>query len=241
MKLELIDNCFDFLRSASELAKSTEQRSLKYAILHLYAGAELLLKERLRREHWSLIFSDVDKATEESLESGDFKSADFQSICKRLKDIADVTFDGQQQRELDSLRKLRNRLQHFHAELEGSDARSQCAKVMSLCVEFISAEMSDVNSSHAEELRDLHDNLMYFTEYVRHRTLEIQDRLKQAVSVVGCSRCDQTALMLGKGDPVCAFCGYTDSPIDAVIYQTGGGVIGHCPVCDGPMGEYGEE
>ena len=39
-------------------------------LLHMSSGVELLLKERLRREHWSLIFRDPDKASLSVLESG---------------------------------------------------------------------------------------------------------------------------------------------------------------------------
>jgi len=40
--------------------------------LHLSDGVELVLKEELRREHWSLLFADVDKASESALKAGKY-------------------------------------------------------------------------------------------------------------------------------------------------------------------------
>jgi hypothetical protein len=52
-----------------------------------------LLKEISSTEHWSLIFGNVDKANAVSLESGDFKSADFETAIGRLRDICSVHID----------------------------------------------------------------------------------------------------------------------------------------------------
>lgn len=79
MNITLVENALDFILSAVEWAKGDDVRSLKYAILHLSDGVELILKEKLRRDHWSLLFADVDKANENALKTGDFKSVDFAS------------------------------------------------------------------------------------------------------------------------------------------------------------------
>ncbi|WP_310727487.1 hypothetical protein [Streptomyces sp. N2A] len=39
-----------------------------------HAATEVLLKARLVREHWSLVISDVRKATEKKFHEGDFSS-----------------------------------------------------------------------------------------------------------------------------------------------------------------------
>jgi len=60
--------------------KKIDHKRIKYAVLHLFAGIELVLKERLRREHWSLIFEKTDKANKLSLDKGDFVSVNFNGI-----------------------------------------------------------------------------------------------------------------------------------------------------------------
>lgn len=86
LKLDLIDNSIDFILNAvtqlSNPAPSLSQ--IKYSILHLSSGIELLLKQRLFNEHWSLIFANVDRADKILLQKGDFKSVDFGESLNRL-------------------------------------------------------------------------------------------------------------------------------------------------------------
>ena len=63
LQQNLLDNALDFMLSAAEAVSRDEgRRTLKDAVLHLGNGIELLLKARLAREHWSLIFSDINKS-----------------------------------------------------------------------------------------------------------------------------------------------------------------------------------
>lgn len=52
--LDLLDNGIDYILEAVRplfLNRLESQHLLKYSILHLYSGIELLLKEKLRQEH----------------------------------------------------------------------------------------------------------------------------------------------------------------------------------------------
>lgn len=86
----LLENALDYFLSAAEYARQDDVRSLKYSLLHSVASIELVLKARLFKEQWPLIFADVDKADLSALKSGDFKSADSQTVIERLKKIATV-------------------------------------------------------------------------------------------------------------------------------------------------------
>lgn len=234
----LPDNALDYLLSAIEQLEQRTERSLKYSIIHLFAGIELLLKERLSREHWSLIFQDIGQASKARLNSGDFKSVDFSTSTMRLTDIAGVSFQKHQLKHVDSLRQLRNRIQHFHTSIGQTDATSRLAQGMNFVIHFITNEMADLNASHKSDLDKVHQSLATFNEYVRCRSHEITDQLLRFVSTVWCPRCDQNTLGLGNGNPICPFCGFTDEPIEALAASAGDAVIGHCPHCTGPMGEY---
>ena len=67
-KLRLLTNGLCFLLQSIEHFKCSEnkydtEKELKYSTLHLFSGIFLILKEKLKREHWSLLFSDVNKVT----------------------------------------------------------------------------------------------------------------------------------------------------------------------------------
>jgi hypothetical protein len=62
IKFPPVENGLDYLKSAAEhLRDEPTARDLKYAVLHLHSAVEVLLKVRLMREHWSLIFSNTGK------------------------------------------------------------------------------------------------------------------------------------------------------------------------------------
>lgn len=233
----LPDNALDYLLSAGEYLEQRNERSLKYSILHLFAGIELLLKERLRREHWSLIFQDLSQANAAKLASGDFKSVDFHTCTSRLTEIASISVTKPQLKHLESLRQLRNRIQHFHPSMSESDATSRLANGTNFAVHFITSEMPDLNQTHKVQLSRIHIALAGFNEFVACRMANINDDLKPFVNTVMCPHCEQETLGLGNGDPRCPFCGFTDKPFEA-LHAAGDDVTGWCPDCGPLMGVY---
>ncbi|MCE0445380.1 hypothetical protein LT493_11300 [Streptomyces tricolor] len=87
-----IRNGIDYLASVVEHLDENQSevgpRDLKYAVLHLQAAVEVLLKARLLREHWSLVFKDPGKATQRDFESADFESCGTEAAVERLREIA---------------------------------------------------------------------------------------------------------------------------------------------------------
>ena len=66
-----VRNGLDYLESAiKHLRGHPSARDLKYAVLHLQAAVEVLLKVRLIREHWALVFRYPDKASRGAFSSG---------------------------------------------------------------------------------------------------------------------------------------------------------------------------
>ncbi|MDQ0604807.1 hypothetical protein QF037_009152 [Streptomyces canus] len=65
-----------------------------YAVLHLQAAAEVLLKARLLREHWSLVFKNPGQASEHRFLDGDFESCGIDATVRRLRQIVGLRSDG---------------------------------------------------------------------------------------------------------------------------------------------------
>lgn len=63
LEMDLLDNAYDFVNESLRAARSAQKRARawKFAIVHLVQAIELLLKERLRREHAALIYENVDR------------------------------------------------------------------------------------------------------------------------------------------------------------------------------------
>lgn len=75
LQMQPLENGIDFLENAIESLGDGSPRGLKYAIIHLQAAAEVLLKVRLMREHWTLVFRESGTA-----KMGKFKMGDFVSV-----------------------------------------------------------------------------------------------------------------------------------------------------------------
>jgi len=113
--LDFVRSCLEHLSAALQAQENGDQkRHLKYALIHLCSGVELVLKERLRQEDWRLLFADQDKATEEAYESGEFFSVDFKALQSHLEDDCGIELTPEQKADLKSFRSRRNKVEHFN-------------------------------------------------------------------------------------------------------------------------------
>lgn len=225
----LLDNAIDFLLSAAEAVRRDEgARSLKEAVLHLANGIELMMKARLAREHWSLIFADVDKADYDQIAAGEFHSVDYGKTLDRLNKIVGVTVGSQSKGHLSSLRKQRNRLTHFTATLDPAQTKSLVAKGMTFCVAF--CEEQGIATPEAETtLGEIHKNLAELQEFVDARMEAILKAWSDSV-IWECPECWQQALVIDGGDVDCKFCRRLADPIKLAQDNTEGHVA-DCPEC----------
>src|SRR2546427_574678 len=81
------------------------------AVRDLWQGIELVFKERLHHEHWSLVFESVNKADKATYDSGDFTSVGFDACVERLRGICGVDIAPRDFAALKSLQKKRGRLE----------------------------------------------------------------------------------------------------------------------------------
>ena len=232
IEFDLIDNAFDYVLSAAEYAKRGSSRDLKYSVLHLAAGVELLLKARLQKEHWSLLFSRVDAASRSSLTSGDFISVDFETAVKRLENIGEVSIDSPVLSHLHELRKLRNKIQHLDISLATESVRSLVAMGADFFLEFGRKNLGDEFNNRGEEVIPLITaQLVSLQEFVDQRLKTIETELAAAYLTLECPVCWQDTMVVGDGNPKCPFCGTElDAEELAMLHAEYGSE--QCPDCD---------
>jgi hypothetical protein len=232
LKFPLLHNSLDFVLSAAEYAGENSQRSWKYAILHLIAGIELLLKSRLELEHWSLVFQDVDRANESSYTSGDFQSADFQSVCTRLEKISRVGFAQKEREHLNYLRKLRNKIEHFGIDIGLEQVKPLVAHginfVLCFCEEHLKPQIGEAEQQKLDEIV-LH--LREFQEFVSERLTVVAPMIPKGALLRECPRCFQDTLALFDEDTFkCYFCGY-QMEITILAQERSEMDVENCPEC----------
>ncbi|MBI3296743.1 MAG: hypothetical protein HYZ75_01170 [Elusimicrobia bacterium] len=219
---ELFENGLDFILSGLEHLGSNPlaKRDYKFGILHLAAGIELILKERLRREHWSLLFENVDKANTAAMTSGDFKSVTFESLVDRLAGVAQVTIAKHEFQVIDDLRKRRNKVQHLHFTETPEVIESLAAKAVGFAIDFIKDELSpkDMTSAEGSAFNTIKDKLKDFEAFVTKRLDHLKPILakakKDGATIVECIRCFQEALVVDGEELKCRFCSSTFEPLE---------------------------
>ncbi len=229
----LLDNALDFLLSAAEHAgQDKSNRSWKYAILHLVAGIELLLKARLELEHWSLVFQDIDKANDTAFKSGDFRSADFESLCNRLDRISAICIERNDRKQLDDLRKLRNKLEHFGIDISLMQVKSLAAKGLSFALAFFESNFGEeARGIEAHLLSRIVVHLREFEEFVTERLNAVVTNITPGATIRDCPRCFQETLEAdNEGMLRCHFCGYRVEA-EAFAAERSDSSLEVCPEC----------
>jgi hypothetical protein len=216
----LLENGLDFIDHALELLDDTNgkpsARHLKYAVLHLAGGTELVLKERLRREHWTLVFDKPELATLEKYQSGRFKSAGFDECLDRLKGVCGVDF-SRSRVALKDLRDRRNRIQHFGFSESYAAVVASTASATSVVLDFITEELENTTLNDAEKtlIEDIRNRLTRCRAIVTARWQVIKPEIESAKEpVVTCTSCLEAAAIVDGGID-CKFCRFSAGAEDA--------------------------
>lgn len=208
----------EFIAEAlKELSQADSQRDLKYPILHLSTGIELILKDRLLREHWALVFEKPENASRVTYDSGNFTSVSFSSCVKRLVEICGLHITESEQSHLRQFRDKRNRIEHFGRVDSAEALKSSAARVLSFLVDFIDAEFDHERLPLDSKLAisDIQTKLSDFKEFVSKRLKAIENKLPtDRSSLIECSGCAQKTAVINQGVK-CLFCGRKSSGEEA--------------------------
>ncbi|MET9551057.1 hypothetical protein ABZY36_38095 [Streptomyces sp. NPDC006627] len=234
-----VPNGLDYLVSVVEhLEADTERvsaRDLKYAVLHLAADTEVLLKARLQLEHWSLVFADPAKAKRSELEDGSLTSCRPDDAVQRLKNIAKMRISDTDRDAVNRLAKDRNRLQHYGLFGKNANARSvesRAAEVLDFLIRFLDEDLlpalpkEEANAAQTD-LERIRSGLVQIEGYVKQRMQRLRPELEPLLDrTVKCPDCRQWALVVeptqGQGMPRnsrCRFCRMAHEGEDiAILY-----------------------
>ncbi len=203
----------------------------KYAIINVSNSLELLLKSILEREHWSLLFDDINKATKSALASGDFRSVEFGTAIKRVGNVVGLSLPRNDTDTLRLVRDLRNRLTHFTVSLDLSQVKSICATSIHLYLKYYKQIFREEDPGFVgTTLRSLGE----FEDFVSARMPSIRETLNSAdrpsAFFQRCPFCFQDSLILENGELHCLFC-ENEFEIEDIAYNSEG-YGGPCPECD---------
>lgn len=188
------------------------KRLVKYSLLHLSSGIELVFKHRLLQEHWTYVFADMNKAKKEALQSGDFKSADSETIIERLKNLCDIELTQEEKRDLHNLRNRRNKAEHFNLNESILSIESSIHKGISVLIRVIIDyyDLDEFNDEETELFSQIKALLCQSQKHYNDAIAIAQKELEQMGMekyVTLCPECEENFLLRDDGAK-CVFCGY---------------------------------
>lgn len=222
-----VENGLDYLISVTEHLAADEDevsaRDLKYAVLHLQAAAEVLLKYRLQLEHWSLVFTKVDQASREVFERGTFNSCGTDDTIARLSKIVGIEISQQDATAFKDLEKARNSLQHYGLTDSGRAVEARAAAALDALIRFLDVHLlphlDDAHRPQTEnDMERIRGGLTRVRGFVAKRMQRLTAELRDFTEcTVQCPDCRQWALLITMGGIQCRFCMREWDPNTAAI------------------------
>jgi len=111
-------------------------KDCKRAILDVSHVVELLLKERLQREHPALIWRKV-----ETYPSLDAQTVSVDEAIARLDSICSVKISDKDRAPISASKRLRNSIQHFHFSVTEKEAKVVIGKMLAFILDFSEREL----------------------------------------------------------------------------------------------------
>lgn len=227
----LLENGLDFIYSAVKniselndnclLKSEHKNRIIKYVVLHLYSGIELVLKNILFAVHWSFVFADLDKAERSLLETGNFISIGGKGLIKRLENLCSIKLTSNEAKALEGLRNKRNRIEHFNIKENSFSVESSINKCVALLVRVLN-EYYDIDKMNVAEKELLQKICVLLGKTQKHyddaiiianRVLvELRRQYDENLIVMNCPSCGEGFLVKKPDEETkCIFCGYEPS------------------------------
>lgn len=206
IEFTLVQNALDSIDRAIEMLAwqeiQNEGSRLKQAILLTAHATELLLKERLRRIHPSLVWDEVDKYPRL-----DARTVGVDKAIHRLKQIGNIKISESDALTIKSLRITRNAIEHFYWQTSREEANAIIAHGLSFAIHFAKVELqTDIafrfcGDDTWEQLLSQHAAFAEAHGERIHRAMVEEGR-----SVQECSFCNAMAQDLTTG--ACSLCGH---------------------------------
>lgn len=201
----LVSNGLDFVHHAVELLEhSHSDREARHAVVFLAIGVELLLKSRLVREHWSLVFENVDKANLKALRDGSLNSVGAARSLERLTEACRVALSKRAIEAIKGLWDYRNQVVHFHTQVSIDALKVKAFEVLSELTDFVWNEC-ELNVDDQKRANEIETQLLSLDKYRKKRLMAVSTAISELPDGgYFCPICEQRAVDVR--DNTCVFC-----------------------------------
>jgi predicted RNA-binding Zn-ribbon protein involved in translation (DUF1610 family) len=169
-------------------------------VLLIAQSVELLLKERLKREHWSLVCSKIEQAGNPNAHTVTIEEA-----IKRLEQIAHVKLDDEERDTIFLFSDIRNRIQHYEIEIAFEEVLGKAHEAIAFITRFLKDEFqSDIREyleqGDIQKLLDIEEALGHLIALAQknieklkkeNEPTKYEDQMYWQFEVITCPECWQ--------------------------------------------------
>jgi hypothetical protein len=231
-EFSLFDNALDSLNQGISfvLTNPDDRSMLKLAVLLIAQAVELTLKERLSREHPSLVFTKVEQVGLPNAHTVSIEEAK-----KRLESIAKIQFQNNESKAIENISDIRNKIQHYKIAISHSQALIHVHSALAFLIEFIKSQLGkDIKDLISKdqykalcEIEYLYDSLKKLADA---RIQELRSRLEPSrakdliewdFEVIECPQCWEEFYIFSLSEDIseCQLCSHTGGFV--ACYQCG--------------------
>ena len=200
---KILESAMDFIhKSIGEL-----RQDLKYSIVHFHAGLELLLKARLIKEHWSLVFDKKENITKVKFDSGDFRSILFSDSIKRINGVFGAhgrpEISQKAEEAFMAVASLRNKILHFYYDFKSEAHQREAATVQLRALHYIQLWLKETEDNFfGEYAKKINVEISKLKEYLRVAYEEQKDKIKslceEGFHIAKCQACSYESMKHSK-------------------------------------------
>jgi len=202
LKLDLLGNAKSSLSHAVVHLTSDDSLNIddyKYAILDIVHSIELLFKEKLKRIHPAFMWSNVDKYPNK-----DAYTVTLGEAKQRLARIGGVVFSRKHLDNIESIKKLRNEIEHYEFEINENLASTYIGRMLSFIFWF-SSEHLDLDWESEFKRDDTWSALINIYQFFEEHIAVVEERMfKEKRNVGECAECGAYAFDFDEGQ--CEMC-----------------------------------
>ncbi len=243
---DILNNSFDLLFPAIDRLKNfdgtlysrVDDKTLKADLIAIATSVELLLKCKIASIDWTQLFQNQKKANKTTLLNGELKSVNFDCCLERIESISSIKFPDKTKKNIETIRKIRNKIAHFHFETKSDELISLISIGLDIYIEFYRSYIFTEFFEDKDRTKEIDNILKDVKNYVSTRVVTLKEKYKisdkpKTFYFSECQSCLQdVSIIQDKNTIKCTFCGHEeDIKWVAEIHSKYKGKTKQCPNC----------
>lgn len=203
LKLDLLQNCFNFVKESLNKAMEAEYRAeeWKYSILFLVQAIELALKEKLKREHPILIYKNIDKPNE---------TISLEFAMSRIQNITKISLTKSDISAINKAKQIRNQIVHYEIDMDIVVTKITFSSLLGFLDEFVSTHLKENLRNEIDEKlwKEVLNIDEYLNEISERALLRLQNENIDKNKIIECYECGYETFVMRKTEGICYVCNF---------------------------------